>query len=200
MSDYVFLFDLDSTITKEEILPALAKEIQMEEKMRQATEKAMLGRYPFKQSFLERVNILNSLPLDAARNKAAQIPLHEKLTSFIKEHCERCYIVTGNLDLWIEPIIRKLGMENRCFSSRAVAETNRLKNIIDVLDKSSVIDRLDKPYAAIGDGDNDADMIGRAQIGIGFGGVRPIASSVLCCATYAFYDEAKLYDFLNRLL
>lgn len=200
MSDYVFLFDLDSTLTKEEILPALAKEIHMEERMRQATENTMRGEYPFRQSFIERVNLLKELPVDTARNKTAQIQLHEKLAGFIKEYHERCYIVTGNLDIWIEPLIVRLGMENRCFSSQAAAEENRLKYIINVLDKSAVLDRLEKPFVAIGDGDNDAEMIRRAQIGIGFGAVRPIASSVLSCATHAFYDEAKLYEFLNRLL
>ena len=48
--------------------------------------------------------------------------------------------------------------------------------------------------------DNDADMLAAAEIGIGFGGVRSIAPSLLRCATHATYSEEKLCQFLRQLL
>ena len=53
---------------------------------------------------------------------------------------------------------------------------------------------------AVGDGDNDAEMAQIADIGIGFGGVRNIARSLIETIDFAFYDDEKLYDFLNKLL
>ena len=47
MSDYVFLFDLDATITKAEILPEIAVKINKEKQMRELTEKTMAGEIPF---------------------------------------------------------------------------------------------------------------------------------------------------------
>ena len=51
----------------------------------------------------------------------------------------------------------------------------------------------------MGDGSNDADMISMAEVGIGFGGVRRIAPSVLEVCTHAIYEEGRLVDFLRRL-
>lgn len=38
MSDYIFLFDMDSTITRKEVLPEVAKKINRIEEMRRLTE------------------------------------------------------------------------------------------------------------------------------------------------------------------
>jgi len=57
MSDYIFLFDLDATITKEEILPVISKKIGKFNEIKKITETTMRGEIPFKESFLKRVNI-----------------------------------------------------------------------------------------------------------------------------------------------
>ena len=49
--DLIFLFDLDSTITKVEILPEISKMISAEKEMRQLTEDTMKGVIPFQYSF-----------------------------------------------------------------------------------------------------------------------------------------------------
>ena len=69
-----------------------------------------------------------------------------------------------------------------------------------VLDKAAVVRQLSKPVVAVGDGSNDAEMIKLAEIGIGFGGVRPIAPLVLENAAHAVYDEAALCLLLESLL
>ena len=46
-SDYIFVFDLDSTITAEEILPKVAKTIGKEKEMSLITEETMKGAIPF---------------------------------------------------------------------------------------------------------------------------------------------------------
>lgn len=102
MSDYVFLFDLDATITKAEILPEIAVKINKEKQMRELTEKTMAGEIPFDHSFLERVKLLSGIPVSTVRSIIAGVPLNEKLVQFIRENKERCYVVTGNLDIWIK--------------------------------------------------------------------------------------------------
>ena len=61
MSDYIFLFDLDSTITKKEILPTISEKINKTNEMRELTEATMQGVIPFKTSFLKRVDILKNI-------------------------------------------------------------------------------------------------------------------------------------------
>lgn len=46
MSDYMFLFDLDSTISRQEILPTVSARIGKQKEMRDLTEAAMRGEIP----------------------------------------------------------------------------------------------------------------------------------------------------------
>lgn len=200
MSDLLFLFDLDSTITKQEILPTIANEIGIGEEMRKLTEQAMYESLPFKQSFLSRVRLLDDIPVSQVSDRIARIPVHEVLARFLRDNQERCLIVTGNLDVWIAGLMEHIGMRNNVFCSKGIVRDDRLIDVASVIDKSATVAQLTKDYVAVGDGSNDAQMISTAQVGIGFGAVRPIAPSVLEVASHAIYDEEKLCQFLERLL
>lgn len=200
MSRYIFLFDLDSTITKQEILPTISKALGKYEQMSALTESTMRGEIPFKQSFLQRVELLRDIPVSEVRKMIGEIELNEKLVEFIHANKERCYIVTGNLDVWIEELLTRLGMERNVYCSSALVKDDYIEDVFKVVDKNAVISQMVLPFVAVGDGNNDAEMIEAAEIGIGYGGVREIASSVLACATHAIYSEEKLVEFLERLL
>ena len=200
MSEYIFLFDLDSTITKVEILPEIAKAIDMEDKMRTITDKTMKGEIPFDKSFMNRVELLKDIPVSQVADIVANVPLHDKLVDFIRDNAERCYIVTGNLDAWISGLMDRLGMKEHCLCSKVIVENDLISGIESIIDKAEAIKAFDKPFVAIGDGNNDAPMIEAAEIGIGFGGVREIAPAVLQSATHATYSEEKLCQFLKQLL
>lgn len=201
MGRYKFLFDLDATITKLEILPEIARRIDCVEQMQELTERTMSGEIPFDRSFTERVNILKKIPVSTVQEIILQVPLHQKLVQFIQEHREDCYVVTGNLDVWICRLMEKLGLEGHYFCSIAEVDESgeNLLGIRKVIDKSVAIRQIPAPFVAVGDGNNDAEMIGAAEIGIGFGGVRPIAPAVLQNATHAAYTEEKLCQFLRQL-
>lgn len=200
MSNYIFLFDLDSTITRQEILPTIAKKVGIYEKMSALTESTMRGEIPFKQGFLQRVELLKSIPVSEIQDIVCNIELNDKLVRFIEKNKDRSYIVTGNLDVWIEKLINKLGMEKNIFCSKALLNGNYIQDVFNIVDKNAVIKQMILPFVAVGDGNNDAEMIDAAEIGIGYGGVRPVASSVLECATHVVYEEEKLVDFLNKLV
>lgn len=200
MSKYIFLFDLDSTITKQEILPTISKHLGIYRKMSELTESTMQGEIPFKQSFLQRVDLLKQIPISQINEMIGNIQLNELLVEFIKENKERCYIVTGNLDVWIENLVKKIGLENNVFCSKALVADGYIQDVFSVVDKNAVISQLVLPFVAIGDGNNDAEMIEAAEIGIGYGGVREVAPAILSCASHVIYDEKKLVEFLERLL
>ncbi len=200
MSRYVFLFDLDSTVTKQEILPTIADSIGILDQMMNRTEQTMAGEIPFNQSFLKRVDLLKCIPVSKIQNIVANIELNEEIVGFIKEYRSRVYIVTGNLDVWIEKLIKKIGIEKNVFSSKGLVENDMLKEVFSIVDKNAVIKQMILPFVAVGDGNNDAEMIEAADVGIGFGGVRSIAPSILECATHAVYDEKTLIRLLNKLV
>lgn len=201
MSNRVFLFDLDATVTREEILPALARQVGLLEQMQELTEKTMRGELPFKSSFLSRVDMLKSIPVSEVADIVAKTPLNESIVRFIQQNADVCYIVTGNLDIWIEKLLNKIGLPlSHCFCSTASCCGDRLTVVNSVVDKEMVVKQFVSPVVAIGDGSNDAEMIRLAEVGIGFGGVRPVAYSLLCNATHAVYDQDKLCRFLKVLL
>lgn len=200
MSNRVFLFDLDATVTKEEILPSLAAQVGLLTEMQEMTEKTMRGELPFQSSFLERVEMLKSIPVSRVAEIVENIPLNEELVQFIRHHKERCYIVTGNIDIWIEKLIKKIGLPmSHCYCSTASIEDGLIVSVNSVADKEKIAKQFVVPIVAVGDGSNDAEMIRLAEVGIGFGGVRPVAYSLMSNATHVICDEHRLCTFLNTL-
>lgn len=200
MSDYIFLFDLDSTISKKEILPTVAETIERQEEMRELTEATMRGELPFKTSFLNRVKILSCVDVSEVNNLVSNIPLNEHIARFISENNDRCYVLTGNLDVWISGLMEKINMSNHLYCSKANVINDRISSVISVVDKELMAKQFVQPMVVIGDGDNDSGMAKYADIAIGFGGVRNIAPSLLRNINYAFYDDKRCADFLEKLL
>ena len=200
MNQYQFLLDLDSTVTRTEILPEIARSIGLFDKIGEITERTMNGDLPFEESFRLRVELLREIPVEEAGRIAAEIPLNEPLCEFIRENRERCYIVTGNLDVWIEGLLRKIGMQDRCFCSRALVRDGKVERIASLLDKADAVRRIDLPVVAVGDGSNDAGMIESADVGIAFGAERRAAGSVLEKADFAAYGEEELCMLLKNYL
>ena len=196
----LFVFDLDSTVTRCELLPLLAEAVGIGREMAALTERAMLGKASFAEDFPRRAALLSSIPLSRARDIVAFAPVNVEIVRFLKENAQRCLIVTGNLDLWIETLIRRIGMEGRCLCSHGVEAGDRLKGVASVLDKAAEACRIPHPFVAIGDGSNDVGLMRAADLSIGFAGVREMAQMVRDAADMVTDDERELCDILRRLL
>ena len=200
MTNRIFIFDLDSTITSEEILPKISALVGKESEMKRLTESTMRGEIPFAESFKQRVDFLSNIPISKVQDIVESIKLNEELVKFIKENKERCFIVTGNLYSWIIKLLNKIGMADHCYCSHAKVDEDKLLDIESIIDKKKCVLNFDAETVVVGDGNNDAEMISVAQIGIGYGGVRPIAPAVLQVCKYAIYDEKTLVNLLTNLL
>ena len=200
MNNRVFLFDLDATVTKEEILPTLAEQVGLLEEMREMTEKTMRGEIPFQSSFLARVEMLKTIQVSRVAEIVEKTPLNEELVQFIRTHASRCYIVTGNIDIWIEKLIKRIGLPmSHCYCSSASVSDDYIISVNSVVDKEKIAKQFVVPVVAVGDGSNDAEMVRLADVGIGYGGVRPVAYSLMCNATHVICDEHRLCNFLHTL-
>ena len=200
MSDYIFLFDMDSTITRKEVLPEIAQKINRLDEMRRLTEATMRGEIPFRTSFLQRVKILSDIPVHEVNKIVSEIPLNTAIVNFIRQNSDRCYIVTGNLDVWISGLMKKIGMENHCYCSKADVVNDHIAKIVSVADKELIVRQFVQQMVTVGDGDNDSGMARMADIAIGFVGVREIAPSLIRNIDFAFYDDRRCADFLWKLL
>jgi len=196
-----FCFDLDGTLTSREILPAIASEIGLSEEMALLTSLTIRGLIPFDSSFRLRCSILKQIPVSRVREIVADIPLDPVLQEFIHHNRERCAVVTGNLDVWVEDILSLL--DCAAFSSRGIVAGDRLESIASVLSKDAAIKAFRaqgfERVVAVGDGFNDVPMFEAADISIAFGGVHPPVPEVIQLAKYVAFRSTSLCRLLNTL-
>jgi phosphoserine phosphatase len=190
-----FLFDLDGTITRQEILPEIARAIGLEAEIDELTRRTMAGEFPFESSLRRRVDILSRVPVSQVREIVAGIEVDPHIEAFLAANRERCTIVTGNLDVWIEDLVARLGVG--CRSSVARVANDRIVALDEVLDKVDVVDDFGGVLCSIGDGYNDLGLMAAADLGIAYGGVHAPAPGLLEVATHAVYDPARLCELLS---
>lgn len=197
----IFLFDLDSTLTKQEILPTIAEEIGKSDEMRALTEGTMMGEIPFRESFISRVNILKNISIKNVSQRISEIEVSERLMDFMRRNIDSCYVVTSNLDVWIHDLIKKNKLSDNVFCSEAIVKDDKIVRIRKILAKEDVIKNFqDFQVIAIGDGSNDYELLKHANIAIAYGGVRHIAPRLYDVADYAVCKEEKLCWLLTKIL
>jgi len=178
----IFVFDLDSTVTKAELLPEIAKAVGMDINMARLTQQALDGVVPFEISFRQRFDLLKHVPLETIWQVAEKVEIDEHIGKFIREHREQCVIATGNADLWVKPITDKLGC--RVFASHAEIDEAGIPQLHSVLYKGDVMQILRAEYPppteiiAIGDSANDIPMFEAADFSIAYGGVNEPSEEV----------------------
>lgn len=196
-----FIFDLDGTLTKYETLPVISHYFSLQEKIAELTMLTVQGNIPFAESFTRRVEILGKCPVSEVSKLLAKMELHAKIHSFILMHSEYCSIATGNLFCWVDRLVQKIGCKAYC--SEALVENDTVIKITSILKKETVVDYYKKQgdvVVFIGDGNNDAEAMQKADIAIASGLSHAPAKSILTAADYVVYNEDALCSLLNKLV
>ena len=121
--------------------------------------------------------------------------LNEEIINFINKNKEDCYIFTYGLDRWIDKLIKKIGMEDRCFHYRSTnTEFGKVYVYEDGYDINKILKDFNSNIISIGRENIDMILFKNADIKIAY---KP-SNSLLNENNFAFYDEKKLCDFLNR--
>jgi phosphoserine phosphatase len=200
MKDIAFCFDLDGTLTKDEILPIISREVDLHEEIMALTEATINGILPFERSFKLRVKLLSETNADIISDKLINVRLYEKIIDFIKANKDNCFIITGNLDVWTNKLISKIGCKS--FTSTALMQGPILKGIKTILNKGEAVDDLRKQYkkiVVVGDGMNDVPMFEKSDIRIANASTHLPAESVMALADYVVFSEEGLCHLLNTL-
>ena len=196
----IYAFDLDGTVTKVETLPLLARELNLENEMKLLTDLTLSGKISFEKSFKLRYLILKNIPQKKILDIMDKIELDENISKFIRENKNSCAVVTGNLDCWIAPIIKKLGC--RSYSSTSELDENFSPILKNVLQKSQAIRDLKKiadKVIAVGESFNDIPMFEEADISIAYGGVHKPVENAISVSDYVVSDSEKLCQLLKML-
>ncbi len=200
MRDTAYCFDLDGTITTQEILPIISKELGLHEEIATLTDITMQGFIPFESSFKLRVKLLGGVPISRVQRIVGNVPLQPKVIKFVNEHRNDCYVITGNLDVWVKKLKNKILCPFFCSTADYAGDT--LGGIKKILNKGDAVDSLRKKYkkiVAIGDGMNDAPMFERADVRVAYGGVHAPVETLIDLAHFVTYHEDGLCNILNTL-
>lgn len=192
-----FLFDLDGTITTEELLPIIARACGVEKEIEELTAMTISGDIPFEYSLRHRVDILKSIPVSLVQEIVLNVGIDPYIKDFLNENRSRCTIVTGNLDVWLAQLNVALAIP--MMSSRASMENDHIVDLYHVMDKGLAAATFEGNLCAIGDGNNDFGMLSNASIGVAYGGVHTPSASLLEIADFAIYDGKTLCRLLSQL-
>tara|TARA_B110000483_G_C18159385_1_gene528692 strand:- start:1087 stop:1686 length:600 start_codon:yes stop_codon:yes gene_type:complete len=195
-----YCFDLDGTITAQELLPLMATELDLYEEISALTQATIKGLIPFEQSFKLRCKLLSDIPIKKIQKLAENVKLNQAIVEFIRDNKDNSYIITGNIYEWIKPIVDKLGC--KVFCSQGKFNNGKLSGLEKIVNKGEVIKGLRKSgesIISVGDGMGDVLMFEESNVSIAFGGVHEPIETLLKVSNYLVYEESSLCRLLNTL-
>ncbi len=201
MKNIAFCFDLDSTLTQQEILPLLARKVGLAEEINALTIATLQGVIPFEGSFRLRCKLLEDIPISTIQESIKNIALFDQIIQFIKHNPDNCFVITGNLDVWIKDLLAKIPCQH--YSSKADFTNDRLLGVKKTLNKADPIQLIKNKFdtiVAIGDGMGDVNMFRAANIRIAYAAVHKPPLALLNLANYVSFSEKSLCNLLNTLL
>jgi len=178
----VVIFDVDSTIIKEEIINEMARVAGVGEDVEKVTEKAMNGEMDFKQAVRQRVRLLKGLKADQLEKLSQGVTLTpgtEELISTLHSMGYKIGVVSGGFTFFTDFLKERLKLDYVFANELEIVDgevTGEIKGeIIDAERKGELIKLIAEKeqitpdqIVAVGDGANDRFMLENAGLAIGF--------------------------------
>jgi len=178
----LIFFDMDSTLVDMEIIDEMARRAGVYREVSRITEKAMRGDFDFEESLIQRVALIKGLAvseLTEIRNNMRLSQGVEELTTTLRWLGYKLGVITGGFDFFSDYLKEKLGFDfafaNKLEIKNGVLTGRIVGPIIDAAQKARIVNQtscdqgilLDQTVV-VGDGANDALMLGQAGLGIAY--------------------------------
>jgi phosphoserine phosphatase len=178
----LIFFDMDSTLVDMEITDEMARRAGVYREVSRITEKAMRGDFDFEESLIQRVALIKGLAvseLTEIRNNMRFSQGVEELTTTLRWLGYKLGVITGGFDFFSDYLKEKLGFDfafaNKLEIKNDVLTGRIVGPIIDAAQKARIVNQtscdqgilLDQTVV-VGDGANDALMLGQAGLGIAY--------------------------------
>lgn len=175
-------FDMDSTLVDMEVIDEMAHRAGVYREVARITEKSLRGELDFEESLIQRVALLKGLSvaeLTEIRDSMRLSQGVEELVATLKWLGYKVGVLTGGFDFFSDYLKEKLGFDFAFANSLEIkndALTGRVTGqIIDETQKALIVNQicyeqgilLDQTVV-VGDGANDALMLGQAGLGIAY--------------------------------
>lgn len=204
----LIFFDMDSTLVDMEVIDEMARVKGVGREVARITEKAMRGDFDFEESLIQRVALLKGLTLgEMAEIRDAMVlsPGVEEVVTTLKWLGLEIGVVTGGFDFFAQSLKERLGLDH-AFANRLEAKAGKLTGrvlgeIIDAAGKARIVSQVAcqrgipmDQVVVVGDGANDALMLGQAGLGIAFNAKRRLQD-----AAHATLGRAGMTNLLHLL-
>jgi phosphoserine phosphatase len=178
----LIFFDVDSTLVDMEVIDELAKHANVHREVARITEKAMRGDFDFEEALIQRVSLLKGMKTEVLTEIRDNLRLSEgveELLVTLKWLGYKTGLVTGGFDFFADHLKEKFGLDYSYSNSLEIKDgtlTGRvLGKIVDAAEKARIVNQtacdegilLDQ-MVVVGDGANDALMLGQAGLSIAY--------------------------------
>jgi phosphoserine phosphatase len=180
VTEYLVVFDVDSTLIEDEVIELLADVAGKREQVAAVTERAMAGELDFSQSLIERVATLAGLPESVFKDvlKRIRITTGAKETiAAIQAAGGKVGAVSGGFIQLLTPLAAELKLDFARANELEVLDGHLTGKVIGkIIDKQAKADALREwstasgliKTVAVGDGANDLEMMAQAGLGVAF--------------------------------
>lgn len=178
----LIFFDMDSTLVDMEIIDEMALRAGVYREVSRITEKAMRGDFDFEESLIQRVALIKGLAvseLTEIRNNMRLSQGVEELTTTLRWLGYKLGVITGGFDFFSDYLKEKLGFDfafaNKLEIKNDILTGRIVGPIIDAAQKARIVNQTSCDHGilldqtvVVGDGANDALMLGQAGLGIAY--------------------------------
>ena len=182
MTRFLVVFDVDSTLIKDEVIELLAEAAGKRSEVAEVTERAMRGELDFAGSLIARVQTLTGLPESVIASTYERIQLTDGVLELIEAiHARggKVGAVSGGFNQLLEPLAKRLnldfwranqlGIENGLLTGTVTgAIVDREAKASALREWSAELELSPGMSIAVGDGANDLAMMKVAGIGVAF--------------------------------